>query len=189
MLTIKSAEFVKSVASPEGLPTDGFAEFAFIGRSNVGKSSLMNMLFNRRNFVKTSKKPGKTVLLNYFSVNNSFYCVDLPGYGFAQRSAAEQQLWQRLIERYLTTRSELAEIFLLLDSRLPRQANDTQMMDFLDFHGIHYTPVFTKIDKLSKNELSVLKQKNPGVLTVSAVTGAGRDEILQHIENRLVLSE
>ena len=189
MLTVKNVEFIKSVASADALPTDGLAEFAFIGRSNVGKSSLMNMLFNRRNFVKTSKKPGKTVLLNYFSVNGIFYCVDLPGYGFAQRSAAEQQLWQRLIERYLTTRNELADIFLLLDSRLPRQANDTQMMEFLDFHKIRYTPVFTKTDKLSRNELAVLKQKNPGVLTVSAVTGAGREELLQHIENRLSFSE
>ena len=112
-MIIKKAEFVKSVSSAAGLPDDGKPEFAFIGRSNVGKSSLMNMLLGRKNLVKTSKKPGKTVLLNYFNVNDSFYFVDLPGYGFASRSKSEQDLWRVLIEKYLKTRKSLADIFLV----------------------------------------------------------------------------
>ena len=184
-MQIKKAEFVKSASSMAGLPEDGRPEFAFIGRSNVGKSSLMNMLLGRKNLVKTSKKPGKTVLLNYFSVNDSFYFVDLPGYGFASRSKSEQDLWRVVIEKYLRTRKSLADIFLLIDSRHGILPNDEQMIEFLDHYQISFTPVFTKTDKLTKTELSAVKQKNPDSFFVSAVTGTGKEQMLDYVEKIL----
>lgn len=184
-MQIKKAEFVKSASSMSGLPEDGRPEFAFIGRSNVGKSSLMNMLLGRKNLVKTSKKPGKTVLLNYFNVNDSFYFVDLPGYGFASRSKSEQDLWRVVIEKYLRTRKSLADIFLLIDSRHGILPNDEQMIEFLDHYQIGYTPVFTKIDKLTKTELSAAKQKNPDSFFASAMNGTGKDELLDYVEKIL----
>ncbi|MBR6421288.1 YihA family ribosome biogenesis GTP-binding protein [bacterium] len=184
-MLIKKAEFVKSASSMSGLPEDGRPEFAFIGRSNVGKSSLMNMLLGRKNLVKTSKKPGKTVLLNYFSVNDSFYFVDLPGYGFASRSKSEQDLWRVVIEKYLRTRKSLADIFLLIDSRHGILPNDEQMIEFLDHYQIGYTPVFTKTDKLTKTELSAAKQKNPDSFFASAMNGTGKDELLDYVEKIL----
>jgi len=184
-MQIKKAEFVKSASSMAGLPEDGRPEFAFIGRSNVGKSSLMNMLLGRKNLVKTSKKPGKTVLLNYFSVNDSFYFVDLPGYGFASRSKSEQDLWRVVIEKYLRTRKSLADIFLLIDSRHGILPNDMQMIEFLNHYQISYTPVFTKTDKLTKTELSAVKQKNPDSFFASAMDGAGKEQLLDYIEKNL----
>ena len=188
-MLIKKAEFVKSASSMSGLPEDGRPEFAFIGRSNVGKSSLMNMLLGRKNLVKTSKKPGKTVLLNYFNVNDSFYFVDLPGYGFASRSKSEQDLWRVVIEKYLRTRKSLADIFLLIDSRHGILPNDEQMIEFLDHYQISYTPVFTKIDKLTKTELSAAKQKNPDSFFASAVNGFGKDQLLVYVEKILNCGE
>lgn len=184
-MLIKKAEFVKSASSMSGLPEDGRPEFAFIGRSNVGKSSLMNMLLGRKNLVKTSKKPGKTVLLNYFNVNDSFYFVDLPGYGFASRSKSEQDLWRVVIEKYLRTRKSLADIFLLIDSRHGILPNDGQMIEFLDHYRIGYTPVFTKIDKLTKTELSAAKQKSPDSFFASAVNGTGKEQLLDYVEKIL----
>ena len=184
-MLIKKAEFVKSASSMSGLPEDGRPEFAFIGRSNVGKSSLMNMLLGRKNLVKTSKKPGKTVLLNYFNVNDSFYFVDLPGYGFASRSKSEQDLWRVVIEKYLRTRKSLADIFLLIDSRHGILPNDGQMIEFLDHYRIGYTPVFTKIDKLTKTELSAEKQNSPDSFFASAVNGTGKDQLLDYVEKIL----
>ena len=184
-MLIKKAEFIKSVSSAAGLPDDGKPEFAFIGRSNVGKSSLMNMLLGRKNLVKTSKKPGKTILLNYFNVNDSFYFVDLPGYGFASRSKSEQDLWRILIEKYLKTRKSLADIFLLIDSRHGILPNDEQMIEFLEHYRIGYTPVFTKTDKLTKTELSVVKQKYPDSFFASAVSGAGKEQLLDYVEQTL----
>ena len=188
-MLIKKAEFVKSASSMSGLPEDGRPEFAFIGRSNVGKSSLMNMLLGRKNLVKTSKKPGKTVLLNYFSVNDSFYFVDLPGYGFASRSKSEQDLWRVVIEKYLRTRKSLADIFLLIDSRHGILPNDEQMIEFLDHYQIGYTPVFTKTDKLTKTELSAVKQKNPDSFFASAMNGDGKIQLLDYIEKILKVGE
>ncbi|MBP5202402.1 YihA family ribosome biogenesis GTP-binding protein [bacterium] len=184
-MQIKKAEFLKSASSMSGLPEDGRPEFAFIGRSNVGKSSLMNMLLGRKNLVKTSKKPGKTVLLNYFNVNDSFYFVDLPGYGFASRSKSEQDIWRVVIEKYLRTRKSLAGIFLLIDSRHGILPNDEQMIEFLDHYQIGYTPVFTKTDKLTKTELSAVKQKNPDSFFASAVDGSGKIQLLDYIDKVL----
>ncbi|HRZ79056.1 MAG TPA: ribosome biogenesis GTP-binding protein YihA/YsxC [bacterium] len=180
-MIIKSSDFLKSASSIKGLPEGGLPEFAFIGRSNVGKSSLMNMLLARKGLVKTSKKPGKTVLLNFFSVNDSFLLVDLPGYGFASRARSEQELWRRLIEEYLVKRKVLTDIFLLIDSRHGIMKIDEQMMEFLDHYRLKYTIVYTKADKLNKNEIAVLRQKYKGCFIASAVTGAGREELLEHI--------
>jgi GTP-binding protein len=180
-MIIKSAEFIKSASSMSGLPENGIPEFAFIGRSNVGKSSLMNMLLGRKNLVKTSKKPGKTVLLNFFLVNGEFHFVDLPGYGFASRARTEIEAWRILIENYLIERKELSDIFLLIDSRHGVMKNDEQMIEFLDHYKLGFTPVFTKSDKLNKNELTVLKNRNSGAFFCSALTGDGRDPLLEHI--------
>jgi GTP-binding protein len=184
-MIIKESVFIKSASALRDLPSDGIPEFAFIGRSNVGKSSLMNMLLGRKNLVKTSKKPGKTVLLNYFLVNNEFYFVDLPGYGFAQRSKTDREAWRRLIELYLVQRKELKDVFLLIDSRHGVMENDEDMIDFLDHHKIDFTPVFTKVDKIPKNMGKMIKNKNPESPVVSAITGTGREEFLELISNRL----
>lgn len=188
-MIVKKSEFIKSASSMSGLPDGGKPEFAFIGRSNVGKSSLMNMLLGRKNLVKTSKKPGKTVLLNFFLVNDNFFLVDLPGYGFASRARSEQEAWRLLIEEYLTSRNVLTDIFLLIDSRHGVMENDLQMIEFLEHHNIKYTPVFTKTDKISKNEVAVLKQKNPECFFASAVSGLGRDQLLGYIENTVFQGE
>ncbi|HSW60120.1 MAG TPA: ribosome biogenesis GTP-binding protein YihA/YsxC [bacterium] len=181
-MIIKTAGFVKSASSVQNLPTTGLPEFAFIGRSNVGKSSLMNMLMGRKNLVKTSKKPGKTALLNYFLINDMLYFVDLPGYGFASRSKSELDSWRFMIEEYLLKRNGLTEIFLLIDSRHGIMANDEQMITFLEHHRLNYTPVFTKTDKINKTEVNILKQKNLNSFFCSAVTGDGREQLLDHVE-------
>lgn len=185
-MIINSSSFLKSASSMKGLPEEGLPEFAFIGRSNVGKSSLQNMLLGRSGLVKTSKKPGKTILINYFLVNDAFFFVDLPGYGFAHRSKASRNMWQKLIEKYLIERKELMDIFLLVDSRHGVLENDEMMIDFLDHYNIPFTPVFTKTDKLKKNELSVVKQKNPECFFTSAAKGTGRKELLDYIESLIL---
>ncbi len=191
-MIIKDSKFIKSASSLKDLPDDGLPEFAFIGRSNVGKSSLMNMLLGRKNLVKTSKKPGKTVLLNYFLVNDHFYFVDLPGYGFAARSKTAREAWRRLIEMYLVNRSEIKDVFLLIDSRHGVLANDEEMIQFLDHHRINFTPVFTKVDKISRNMARMIKDKNPECPVVSAITGVGKDQFLSlvgsHLEKDLQLT-
>jgi GTP-binding protein len=184
-MIIKESSFIKSASAMTDLPKEGLPEFAFIGRSNVGKSSLMNMLLGRKNLVKTSKKPGKTVLLNYFLVNNHFYFVDLPGYGFAARSKTAREAWRRLIEMYLVNRSEIKDVFLLIDSRHGVLPNDEEMIQFLDHHRINFTPVFTKVDKISKNIARMIKDKNPECPVVSAITGFGKDHFLSLVESHL----
>ncbi len=184
-MIIKESLFIKSASALKDLPVDGLPEFAFIGRSNVGKSSLMNMVLGRKGLVKTSKKPGKTVLLNYFLVNSCFYFVDLPGYGFAARSKTEREAWRKLIELYLLKRNEIQDVFLLIDSRHGVMDNDQEMIDFLDHHKIEFTPVFTKADKISKNMINMIKNKNPGCPVVSAVTGLGKEEFLNMIGDQL----
>jgi len=169
MITVKSADFIKSVVNFEGLPKTDYLEFAFIGRSNVGKSSLMNMLLSRRNLVKTSKKPGKTAALNFFEINKEFFFVDLPGYGFARRSQVEQISWRDTIERYLIERPQLRNIFVLIDARHGIQKNDEEMINFLDHYQLDYSFIFTKMDKLKKGEQTLLKQKNRGSIFVDCL--------------------
>jgi len=183
MYIIKSADFLKSVVNMSGLPAAEYQEFAFIGRSNVGKSSLMNMLLARKNLVKTSKKPGKTAALNYFLINKEFYFVDLPGYGFARKSQTEQISWRNTIERYLETREVLKNIFILIDSRHGFQKNDEAMIEFLEYYNLPYSTVFTKTDKLKKSERNLLKSRTKGAFFASSVTKEGREEIWDFIES------
>lgn len=195
-IIIKKADFVKSVVDIEGLPETDVSEFAFIGRSNVGKSSLLNMLLQRKNLVKTSKKPGKTAALNYFQIDSvfrddesesahQFYLVDLPGYGFARRSQTEQIGWRETIEPYLQRRFELKNIFLLIDSRHGIQDNDADMMDFLEYYGRIFTLVYTKTDKISKNEMGRLKSISKDALFVSSVAKTGREDVWNLIKSCL----
>lgn len=184
-MLVKTAEFIKSASTVTTLPPPGIPEFAFIGRSNVGKSSLMNMLLGRKNLVKTSKTPGKTTTLNYFMINNAFYFVDLPGYGYAKRSKSEQQSWRQTIEMYLKSRRSLTDVFLLIDARHGVQSSDEMMMDFLAHFDIPYKTVLTKTDKLTKNECQALRMKFTGHIMASAVSGEGKEVIWQCIEQYL----
>ncbi|HOW51440.1 MAG TPA: ribosome biogenesis GTP-binding protein YihA/YsxC [bacterium] len=186
MIQIKSADFIISAGLSAHFPPGGLPECAFIGRSNVGKSSLMNMLLGRKQLVKTSKTPGKTVTINFFLVNGIFHFVDLPGYGFAKRSKSELERWREAIEDYLTTRTELKLILLLIDGRHGLQKSDEQMVEFLSHHRLPWIPVFTKIDKLTNNEKARLRRHSPDTVCVSSVTGEGKEEAWTCIERHLL---
>jgi GTP-binding protein len=148
----ETVEFIKGCVEWEQLPDDGRSEVAFIGRSNVGKSSLLNALLKRKQVAYTSKKPGKTRELNYFLVDGSFYVVDLPGYGFAKVPTHVRRKWAGLIERYLTERSTLQAVVHLIDSRHPPMDNDKDLIDFMRGSGVPYLIALTKADKLSGNQ-------------------------------------
>lgn len=147
-----NVQFIKSIASNEQIPQIRLPEIAFSGRSNVGKSSLLNSIFNRKNLVKTSSTPGKTQLINYFNVNEQIYCVDLPGYGFAKVPKAEKIKWQSRIENYLIENSYLKHIFLLVDSRHELMNIDKEMIEWLNFSNLRFTVILSKVDKLSKKD-------------------------------------
>ena len=155
-MKIKQAEFVISNSDHKLCPTDGKPEFAFIGRSNVGKSSLINMLVGNKGLAKTSGRPGKTQLINHFVINNEWYLVDLPGYGYAKASKVARAKWEIFIAEYLTKRTPLLNVFVLLDSRLDPQQIDLEFMNWCGEKQIPFSMVFTKIDKLSSTAL----QKN-----------------------------
>jgi len=151
-MKIHSARFLTSVHALRQLPSPDFPEIAFAGRSNVGKSSLMNRLTGRKNLVKTSSRPGKTRGLNYFLINESMYFVDLPGYGFARVSKKEQAGWQELITGYLLQRKSLHLVVVIIDLRHPLKKMDRDLTDWLKYQKIPFIPVYTKADKLSKNK-------------------------------------
>lgn len=153
-LLFNKAEFVKSIMDVSQKPPEGWPEAAFAGRSNVGKSSLLNALFNRKKLVKTSSTPGKTQLLNYFLVNEQYYFVDLPGYGYAKTPKAVSAKWGEMIENYILQSKELKFVSLLIDSRHALMQADEQMSDWLNYNNIPYIVVLTKADKLSKNQLA-----------------------------------
>ena len=155
-MKIKTASFVISNTDISKCPQDGKPEYAFIGRSNVGKSSLINMLTNNKKLAKTSGKPGKTQLINHFIINDEWYLVDLPGYGYAKSSKTNRAEWEKFIVKYLTKREELVNVFVLIDSRLEPQKIDLEFMNWCGEKQIPFSMVFTKIDKLS----SSLLQKN-----------------------------
>ncbi len=192
-MEIKSAEFVISNADVKKCPADGKVEYAFIGRSNVGKSSLINMLTRNKKLAMTSATPGKTLLINHFLINKSWYLVDLPGYGFAQRNKKTQEKITKIIEDYILTREQMANLFLLIDIRLEPQKIDLEFMEWLGENGIPFAIVFTKADKLTngKNKSNVQKylakikqswEELPPYFITSSESRLGRDELLEYID-------
>jgi GTP-binding protein len=191
---INKAEFVISNTDVKKCPGGNLPEYAFIGRSNVGKSSLINMLTDRKNLAKTSQKPGKTQLINHFIINDAWYLVDLPGYGFAQRGKEGRARIQLIIENYILERQELTNLFVLIDCRHEPQAIDLEFMSWLGENGIPFTIIFTKTDKISKGKLQeniqaytakMLEEweELPPILTSSSEKKEGRDEIIYFIDS------
>jgi len=192
-MKIKTAEFVISNTKPENCPKPDRPEYAFIGRSNVGKSSLINMLTGFSSLAKTSGRPGKTQLINHFMINDAWYLVDLPGYGYAKVSKGERQKWQEFIQKYLTKRENLVNTFVLIDCRIEPQKIDLEFMSWCGEKGIPFAMVFTKIDKLSSSALQknvaayrkeMLKywEELPPVFTTSAESKFGQEKLLNYIE-------
>lgn len=192
-MQVKTSEFVKSSAKLDQCPTDKRPEYAFIGRSNVGKSSLINMLVNNKKLAKTSGKPGKTQLINHFLINDSWYLVDLPGYGYAKVSKKSKAKFGALILDYVEKRMDMTNLFVLIDSRLEPQAIDLEFMEFCGVKGIPFSIVFTKIDKLTGNQINknirayqkrMLQQweEMPMYFATSAEMGTGREELLGYVE-------
>lgn len=193
-MIIKSAEFICSAVKPAQYPISNKFEIAFAGRSNVGKSSLINLLMNRRKLAKVSSTPGKTRTINFFNVNDEFRIVDLPGYGFARVSKAEMESWGPMMEDYLSGRTVLLKVMLLVDCRHKPTVQDVQMYDYLKYYKLDGVVIATKADKLSRNELN----KNLGiirkvlelgeddcVIPVSVLNKTGTDEILKTMERLL----
>lgn len=194
-MKIKEAKFVISNTDFRLGPQDKF-EFAFIGRSNVGKSSLINMLTDHKKLAKTSGKPGKTQLINHFIINDEWYLVDLPGYGYAKVSKRDRNIWQKFIMDYLTESKQLLNVFVLLDSRLPPQKIDMDFMNWCGSKGLPFSMVFTKADKLSssalqknlaayKREMLKYWEALPPVFATSSESGLGKEKMLNYIEQIL----
>lgn len=192
-MEIKQVKFLVSNTKVEKCPKPDKPEYAFIGRSNVGKSSLINMLVKSRSMAKISSKPGKTQLINHFLVNESWYLVDLPGYGYAQVPKTEREKWEKFVRQYILRRTNLYCLFVLVDSRHDPQPADLEFMEWLGISRIPFAIIFTKTDKLKPSELdenlaryrAVLLQKweeLPPVFDTSSVSGDGREEILNFIE-------
>lgn len=192
-MVIKSAEFVISNSRVEKCPTTGLPEYAFIGRSNVGKSSLINMLTARKGLAMTSQKPGKTQLINHFIINDAWYLVDLPGYGYARLGKDSRDSLRRMIEDYVLERKELVLLFVLLDCRHDPQKIDLEFIQWLGEEGVPFALVFTKADKLSKGRLAAnveaykakLREEweeLPPIFVTSSEERIGRDELLGYIE-------
>ena len=193
-MEIHNAVFVKSSSKIEECPDPDRAEYAFIGRSNVGKSSLINMLTQRKALAKTSGKPGKTQLINHFDIDEKWYLVDLPGYGYAKTSKTDRAGFQKMIRSYIESRPNLVCLFVLIDSRLEPQKNDLDFMQWLGQKQVPFAIVFTKIDKLSSNQLRknaakyrrrMLEQwsEMPQNFFSSATTAMGKSEILNYISH------
>ncbi|MEJ6777060.1 MAG: ribosome biogenesis GTP-binding protein YihA/YsxC [Crocinitomicaceae bacterium] len=193
-MKINKAQFVISNTDINLCPKDGLPEYAFIGRSNVGKSSLINMITGRNKLAKISGRPGKTQLINHFMINDNWYLVDLPGYGYAKASKTSRANWEKFISEYLTKREDLLNVFVLLDCRLEPQQIDIEFMNWCGEKQIAFSMVFTKIDKLSSTSLqkNLAKYKKemlkhweelPPVFTTSATSKFGQEKLLNYIEN------
>lgn len=194
-MKITQAEFVISAAKRDQLPKDALPEIALAGRSNVGKSSLINRMINRRNLARTSSVPGKTQTLNYYRINEAFYFVDLPGYGYAKVSKAQRAQWGKLIEGYLLGREYLKLVLHVVDLRHPPTADDRMMADWLKHFDIPSAVVATKADKISKGRVpSHLKRirqdlelaSDTMLIPFSAETGQGREELWEYIQQSLL---
>lgn len=196
-MIIRSATFITSSAKFSQLPPPDLPEYAFIGRSNVGKSSLLNMLVGRKGLAKISGSPGKTQTINHFLINEGWYLVDLPGYGYARRSQKLRSEWDRLFTTYVTKRESLVSLFVLLDARHEPMASDLAFMERLALNGVPFARVFTKTDKVSAAEV----EKNmtlhdramlssweslPPAFATSAPKGTGRDELLDYISENMI---
>lgn len=193
-MNIKSAEFVISNTDFLKCPDSKLPEFAFIGRSNVGKSSLINMLTNKKGLAMTSSKPGKTLLINHFLINENWHLVDLPGYGYATTGKKMREQLKNIIENYILEREQLTCLFLLIDSRHTPQLIDLEFMEWLGENGVPFSIVFTKLDKMSavrakesvreyKKKLEETWEELPPIFSTSSEKAIGRDEVLDYIEN------
>lgn len=191
-MIIRSADFVKSSAKLSQCPNADFPEYAFIGRSNVGKSSLINMLTDRRKLAHTSGTPGKTQLISHFIINEEWYLVDLPGYGYAKRSKTARHSWDKMTRDYLKFRESLKQVFLLIDTRVPPQENDMEFMQWLAIENVPFIILFTKTDKLSSVNLQKQLQEYkarlmqewtevPPAIVTSSKTQRGREDVLSLI--------
>ena len=189
---VKSARFVISNSDVKKCPNDGKPEYAFIGRSNVGKSSLINMLTGNRKLAMTSATPGKTLLINHFIVNDEWYLVDLPGYGYSKRSKMQNEQLERIISSYILDREEMTLLFVLIDSRHEPQKIDLEFFQWLGENGVPFSIIFTKADKLTKTALSsniaaykkrLLEdwEELPPIFVTSSETCFGREDVLQYI--------
>lgn len=193
-MKIKSAEFVVSNSEVAKCPDSKLPEYAFIGRSNVGKSSLINMLTERKNLAKTSGRPGKTQLINHFLINNSWHLVDLPGYGYARVSKSAKKTFQKFITAYFEKREQMICAFVLIDSRHKPQPIDLEFMEWLGEHQVPFCIIFTKADKLKPKalernindyqaEMLQTWTEMPEYFITSSSSGLGRDEVLDYIES------
>lgn len=192
-MIIKNAVFIQSVTDWRKCPSTKLPEYAFIGRSNVGKSSLINMLVNNKKLAKTSSKPGKTQTINHFLINKDWFLVDLPGYGYATISKSMREKWQKMISDYLIRRENLQLVFVLVDARLEPQKIDLEFIDNLGMSQVPFAIIFTKTDKLSvratqsnvqrfKNKMLETWEELPTMFLSSAEVGRGKEDILSFIE-------
>ena len=194
-MKITKAEFVTSAVAPEGYPKERLPEIAFMGRSNVGKSSLINSLLGNRKLARTSSTPGRTQLINFFRVNGSFLFVDLPGYGYAKVPERIRRTWGEMVENYLANRKELVLSILIIDSRHAPTANDLRLRSWLEHHGLPFVVVSTKVERLSNNQLrnslrtttAELGTDAGAIFPYSSVTGRGGDRIWKAISERIDL--
>jgi GTP-binding protein len=199
-MIIRSASYVTSSAKISQLPPPDLPEYAFIGRSNVGKSSLINMLVARKGLAKISVNPGKTQTINHFLINESWYLVDLPGYGYARRSQKMREEWDRLFRSYISLRENLISLFVLIDVRHEPMASDMALMERLALNGVPFARVFTKTDKvgprvaariISLHDTAMLErwESLPPTFVTSAIKGTGREEILDYIKENMIFYE
>ena len=197
-MVIKSVNLETVCGVTSTLPVNDKPEFAFAGKSNVGKSSLINALMNRKAYARTSAQPGKTQTINFYNINDALYYVDLPGYGYAKVSQTEKEKWGKMIERYLHKSQQIRQVFLLIDIRHEPGANDKQMYEWIVYNGYRPVIIATKLDKINRSQIQkhvkmvrtgLGMQKDDVLIPFSAETKQGREEIWALIEGRMAQSE